>query len=85
MITKIKINNCLAFNKEEEFNLKADMRTKKFVSNIIHLEKNDILKTAVIYGPNNTGKTTLVKCIASIKDTLLKSNLFQLIILGSLF
>lgn len=83
MITKIKINNCLAFNKEEEFNLKADMRTKKFVSNIIHLEKNDILKTAVIYGPNNTGKTTLVKCIASIKDTLLNqktlmiSNMFN--------
>ena len=68
MITKIKINNCFAFNKEEEFNLKADMRTKKFSSNVININQTDILKTAVIYGPNNTGKTTLIKSIVGIHE-----------------
>lgn len=83
MITKIKINNCLAFNKKEELNLKADMRTKKFMSNIMHINQTDILKTAVVFGPNNTGKTTLVNCIESIKNTLLNeknnidSNMFN--------
>lgn len=76
MITKIKINNCFAFNKEEEFNLKADMRTKKFSSNVININQTDILKTAVIYGPNNTGKTTLIRCIECIKNTLLNQKTF---------
>lgn len=75
MITKVKINNCFAFNKNEELNLKADMRTKKFMSNITHINQTDILKTAVIFGPNNTGKTTLINCIESIKNTLLNQKM----------
>ena len=35
MITSFKFNNCFAFNKQIEMNLKADMRTKKFSSNLI--------------------------------------------------
>ena len=71
MITKFKFNNCFAFNKPIEMDLKADMRTKKFSSNVINVNDNlNILKSAVIYGPNNTGKTTLIKCIKAIKGTL---------------
>ena len=83
MITKFKFNNCFAFNKPIEMDLKADMRTKKFSSNVINVNDNlNILKSAVIYGPNNTGKTTLIKCIKAIKGTLvnkeidLHSNIF---------
>lgn len=61
----------------------ADMRNKKFASNV-HKENNfNILKTAGVYGPNNTGKTCLVKCIRSIKEALLNqdislmANIFQ--------
>ena len=73
MITKIKVNNCFAFNKEVEMNLKADMRTKRFISNIIHTTNADILKSTVLYGPNNTGKTSFINCIKEIKKTLLNS------------
>ncbi len=76
MITKIKINNCFAFNKEVEMNLKADMRTKRFISNISHTTTADILKTTVLYGPNNTGKTSFINCIKEIKKTLLNSKSF---------
>ena len=72
MITSFKFNNCFAFNKQIEMNLKADMRTKKFSSNIISINNNlNILKSAVIYGPNNTGKTTFINCIKAVKNTLL--------------
>ena len=64
MITSLKFNNCFAFNNSIEMNLRADMRTKKFVSNVINInEKLNVLKSAVIYGPNNTGKTTLINSI----------------------
>lgn len=59
------------------------MRNKKFSSNV-HTENNfNILKTVGIYGPNNAGKTCLVKCIRSAKNILLNQkprimpNIFQ--------
>ncbi len=71
MITSLKFNNCFAFNNSIEMNLRADMRTKKFASNVINInDKLNVLKSAVIYGPNNTGKTTLINSIKAIKGTL---------------
>ena len=71
MITSFKFDNCFAFNKPVEMSLKADMRTKKFSSNVIPLnEKLNILKSIAIYGPNNTGKTSFIKCISVLKRTL---------------
>lgn len=71
MITSFKFNNCFAFNNSVEMNLRADMRTKKFSSNVISITDNlKILKSAAIYGPNNTGKTTFINCIRAIKKTL---------------
>lgn len=76
MITSLKFNNCFAFNKPVEINLKSDMRTKRFSSNLININESlNILKTVAIYGPNNTGKTTLIRCIESIKDTLLNEKI----------
>ncbi len=71
MITSFKFNNCFAFNNTVKMNLKADMRTKKFTSNVINIgENNKILKSIAIYGPNNTGKTSFIDCIKAMKDTL---------------
>ncbi len=82
MITSLKFKNCFAFNNPVEMSLKADMRTKKFTCNIVSEKNSNILKSAVLYGPNNTGKTTLINCVKAIKNTLLnkkvslESNLF---------
>lgn len=76
MITSLRFNNCFAFNSQIEMGLKADMRTKKFSSNINSIADNlNILKSAVIYGPNNTGKTTLINCIKAMKETLLNKEI----------
>ena len=82
MILEIRVKNCFAFNEQIMFSMKADMRNKKFASNV-HRGKNfNVLKTAGVYGSNNVGKTCLIKCINAIKfamqnkDTKLLSNLF---------
>jgi len=82
MIIEIRAKNCFAFNEEIKFSLEADMRSKKFFSNIHQREQINILKSLCFYGPNNVGKTCLVKCIRAIKlamenkDPELDSNLF---------
>lgn len=71
MIIEIRAKNCYAFEEAISFSMKADMRNKKFSSNV-HRENNfNVLKVAGIYGPNNAGKTCLVKCIRAIRDMLL--------------
>lgn len=55
--------------------MKADMRNKKFASNVYRENNFNILKTSGIYGANNAGKTCLVKCIRSIKNALLNRNI----------
>ena len=71
MIIEIRAKNVFVFQNEVKFSMKADMRNKRFASNV-HRENNfNILKSAGIYGPNNAGKTCLVNCIHAIKNVLL--------------
>lgn len=82
MIIELRAKNCFSFEEQIVFSMKADMRNKKFSSNV-HKENNfNVLKTVGVYGPNNVGKTCLVKCILAIKQIFLNqkprlmSNLF---------
>lgn len=83
MICEIKVNNCFAYNQEVTFSLHANMKTKKFLSNIYSTTNNNVLKSACVYGPNNTGKSCLIKVINNIKkillnnDNNLESNIFN--------
>ena len=71
MIIEVRAKNCFVFEENITFSMKADMRNKKFVANV-HKENNfNVLKTVGIYGPNNAGKTCLVKCIRAMKNMLL--------------
>ena len=71
MIIEVRAKNCYAFDEQVAFSMKADMRNKKLASNV-HKENNfNVLKTAGIYGPNNAGKTCLIRCIKAIKNVLL--------------
>lgn len=82
MIIEIRAKNCFVFDEQIAFSMKADMRNKKFSANV-HKEGNfNVLKTVGIYGPNNAGKTCLIRCIKEIKNILmgktnkLMSNIF---------
>lgn len=75
MIIEIRAKNCFAFQDEISFSMKADMRNKKFASNVHKENGFNVLKVAGIYGPNNAGKTCLVKCIRAIKQMILDENI----------
>lgn len=61
MIIEIRAKNCFAFEHEIVFSMKADMRNKKFASNVHTENIINILKTVGIYGPNNAGKNVSCK------------------------
>lgn len=59
----------ITFNKIENKNISAP-EYKNFVkNNIIEFSKQNM---AVIYGPNGTGKTSLIRTILGEKDTSIK-------------
>ena len=66
MITEVRAKNCFSFNDEIVFSLKADMRNKKFASNVCTIGNYHVLKTAGIYGSNNSGKTNLLRCVRTM-------------------
>lgn len=74
MIIELRIKNCFSFSEQVAFSMKADMRSKRFATNLINVNQQNILKVAGVYGPNNAGKTCLIKCIRSIKNILLGKN-----------
>lgn len=83
MLIELRVKNCFSFSDEIRFSTKADMRNKKFSFNVYTENNFNILKAVGIYGPNNAGKTCLVKCIRSVKNILLNQkprimpNIFQ--------
>lgn len=75
MLIKFTIENFNAFNNEVELDLQADLRTKKFLSNVIQSSQGNVLKSAAIYGPNNTGKTCFIQALKAYKNVLLNKRL----------
>lgn len=71
MIIEVRVKNCFVFDEQISFSTKADMRNKKFSTNVHRENHFNILKTVGVYGPNNAGKTCFVKCIRAIKQILL--------------
>ncbi|MCM1261345.1 MAG: ATP-binding protein [Butyrivibrio sp.] len=71
MIIEVRAKNCYVFEDQITFSMKADMRNKKFATNVYKENNFNVLKTVGVYGPNNAGKTCLIKCIRAIKEVLL--------------
>ncbi len=75
MLLSLKVNNCFIYDKEVEFSMRANMHQKRFISNLISINNSNVLKSSIILGPNNTGKTNLVRILATIKDIILNGKL----------
>ena len=71
MLLSLKINNCMIYNSEVEFSMRANMHYKRFPNNVANHNNINVLKTAVIIGPNNSGKTNLVRIIGCVRDIML--------------
>jgi len=83
MLISVKADNFLVYNAEVEFSMRADLHHKHFKSNYVPIDKSGILKTAILIGPNNSGKTNFVRAISTLKKIMLnqgaviQSNLFS--------
>jgi len=65
MIVNFSVKNYLVFKDKTELSFVADMRTSQFKSNTLPFADQRILKTVGIYGPNNAGKTCLLRALFS--------------------
>ena len=83
MLTSIKVNNCLIYSSEIDFSMRANNHFRRFPSNVSSVGKLKVLKTAILFGPNNSGKTNFVHIIFMIKSLMsghnpnIKGNLFS--------
>lgn len=73
MLISLSINNCLIFDTDMEFSLQANMQSKRFAQNIAPAGKIHVVKSAIVIGPNNSGKTNLVKILATMKGIILNT------------
>ena len=74
MLISLIINNYQIFNQEVEFSMSANMHIKHFLSSIYKFEKLNILKSAILLGPNNAGKTCFIRAIKTMKSIMLNQN-----------
>ena len=83
MLISLSIDNCLIFDTKTEFSLQANMQSRRFAQNIAPAGKINVVKSAIVIGPNNSGKTNLVRIMAKLKNIILnipdklESNLFS--------
>ena len=74
MLLYLKLNNYTIYNQEVEFSMRANMHYSRFPSNVASVDGVHVLKTAVLLGPNNTGKTNFVRAIAMMKAIMLNQS-----------
>ena len=71
MLLSVRLNNFMIYNREVEFSMIANMHYSRFPTNVASVCGVHALKTAVLLGPNNTGKTNFVRAIAMLKSVML--------------
>ena len=83
MLISLRINNYQIYNQEVEFSMKANMHIKHFLSSVYKEKKLNILKSAIIMGPNNAGKTCFIRGLRTMKHIMLnEDNIIQKNIFG---
>lgn len=75
MLLNFMIDNYRVFNSEVNLSLEADLRIKKLISNVVINPQGNALKSAAIYGPNNTGKTCIIVAMKAYKSVLLNEHI----------
>lgn len=78
MIIRVSIDNVLSFNQETEISFVAS-KSDLLPAHVTRAKLRDdisILKTGLIYGANGSGKSNIIKCIASLQEFALKGSPF---------
>lgn len=71
MLLSLTVSNCMIYNSAVEFSMHANMHYRRFPNNLITVNRINALKTAILIGPNNSGKTNFVRIMATLKRVIL--------------
>ena len=71
MLIDYYVSGYKSFNNEIYFTMETDNYIKKNKENIFELETGNLVKSAIIYGPNNTGKSAFISSIGLLKELVL--------------
>ncbi|MBC1919408.1 ATP-binding protein [Listeria booriae] len=82
MLIKFEVEDFKLFD-TLSFSMKANNRLKHLKENIVEARQVNALKTAVIFGPNNSGKSTFIDAIRLMKSIVLENELEGAAILPS--
>jgi AAA15 family ATPase/GTPase len=73
MILSFKVSNFKSFNETQELNFLTQPRQSGLNNNYAQIQNKKILKSAVIFGANASGKSNLIKALEWFKDFVINS------------
>ncbi|MDR1983928.1 MAG: ATP-binding protein [Prevotellaceae bacterium] len=73
MLVEFTVGNFLSFKEKKTLSLEATPITEYAESNVVKMERHDLLKGAVIYGANAGGKSNLIKAMSTMRRIVLHS------------
>ena len=74
MLLRFKIKNFLSFYNETVFDMFPNVKREKFSHHIYANMEVPLLKQAVLYGANGSGKSNFIKAISFLRDFVLQDN-----------
>lgn len=72
MLIKLSVENFKSFDKKEELSMVSSSKMQGNKNHRVKIKQTQLLKNAVVYGANASGKSNLVKAFAFIKATLME-------------
>ena len=72
MLVKISIENYKSFDKKEELTMISSSKMQGNKSHRVKIKQTQLLKNAIVYGANASGKSNLVAAFSFIKNTLME-------------
>lgn len=70
MLIRISIENYKSFDLKEELSMISSSKIREHTDHRMKIKQTHLLKNAVVYGANASGKSNLVKAFSFIKQTL---------------
>jgi len=72
MLVEFTVGNFLSFKDKKTLSFKA-ASISELPENIVNINKYNLLRSAVVYGANSSGKSNLIRSLERMKDVLLSS------------
>lgn len=80
MLLEFAVSNCFSYAKRQVFNLVANQGSEhedENVATVVAARKHRVLKTALVYGANSSGKSNLLLALSRMKNLILTSAKMQ--------